>query len=218
MDRQLYDYLPAFLHTVQELMEIMRAEQPEFDLLWKATDDVMNERYVDTATTYGVERWETILQITPKASETLEIRKARIKQRIGLILPYTLPWLKTSLAAQFGEDKYSIWLDKYTLYLAVNPLDEETEQTLLSLLESLQELKPANVILQVAFRFLQGLRLGKTFSHYLDATPQCGTLVCGTYPDTATLGESYNTETRLAARLNNYPTATAVCGALACGE
>ena len=108
MDRQLYDYLPAFLHTVQELMEIMRAEQPEFDLLWKATDDVMNERYVDTATAYGVERWEMILQITPKASETLEIRKARIKQRIGLILPYTLPWLKTSLAAQFGEDKYSI--------------------------------------------------------------------------------------------------------------
>ena len=218
MDRQLYDYLPAFLHTVQELMEIMRAEQPEFDLLWKATDDVMNERYVDTATVYGVERWETILQITPKASETLEIRKARIKQRIGLILPYTLPWLKTSLAAQFGEDKCSTWLDKYSLYLAVDPSDAETEQTLISLLESLQELKPANIILRTAFRLLHGLTLGKTFSHYLNETPQCGAIICGTYSDTATLGETITRETRLAAKLSNYPTATAVCGALACGE
>lgn len=218
MDRHLYDYLPAFLHTVHELMAIMQAEQPEFEALWKATDDVMNERYVDSATIYGVQRWESILQITPKATETLEERKSRIKQRIGLILPYTLPWLKTSLAAQFGADNYSVELDKYVLYLAVNPKDEDAENTLLNLLESLQEIKPAEMILRAAFRFVHGIRLGKVFSHYLTEAPACGTLICGTYPSTASLGESYKRGTIIAASLKNYPTEAAVCGVASCGN
>lgn len=218
MDRHLYDYLPAFLHTVHELMAIMQAEQPEFEALWQATDDIMNERYVDSATVYGVKRWESILQIAPKASETLEERKSRIKQRIGLILPYTLPWLKTSLAAQFGADNYSVELDKYVLYLAVNPADEDTESTLLNLLESLQEIKPAEMILRAAFRFVYGIELGKVFSHYLTSSPVCGALVCGTYPSIASLGESYLSSATIAASLKNYSTETTVCGAVSCGN
>lgn len=218
MDRRLYDYLPPFLHTVHELMAIMQAEQPEFEALWQATDDVMNERYVDSATVYGVKRWETILQVTPKATETLEERKSRIKQRIGLILPYTLPWLKTSLATQFGADNYSVELDKYVLYLAVNPQDEDAENTLQNLLESLQEIKPAEMILRAAFRFVHGIKLGKVFSHYLTESPACGALICDTYPSTASLGESYTRGTIIAASLKNYPTEAAVCGVASCGN
>lgn len=218
MDRKLYDYLPAFLHTVQELMAIMNAEQPEADALWKATDDVMNERYVDSSTEYGVKRWESILQITPKAIESLTERKARIKQRIGLILPYTLPWLKTSLAAQFGADKYSVWLDKYTLYLAVNPTDEDTARTLNTLIESLAEIKPQNIILRAAFRFVHKIMLGKGFSHYLSESHLCGVLLCGTYPAIASLGESYSNAAAIAAQFSNYPANAAACGTVYCGQ
>lgn len=218
MDRNLYDYLPAFLHTVQELMALMNAQQPEADALWQATDDVMNERYVDSSTEYGVARWESILQITPKALETLSERKARIKQRIGLILPYTLPWLKTSLASQFGAENYSVYLEKYTLYLAVNPTEEDDAKTLAALLESLREIKPANIILQAAFRFTHGLTLGKVFSHYLSASPLCGLLVCGTYLGISSLGESFANAATISATLNGYPANAAFCGVANCGE
>ena len=183
MERQLCDYLPLFLHSVKELMEVTKSEQPEFNSLWEATGAVMNERYIDTATIYGVEHWETILQITPEAFETVDTRKARIKQRIGLTRPYTLPWLKTFLAAQFGDGKCSTWLDKYTLYIAVNPGINATDRVLSQLLESLCNIIPANIVLKDAFRFSKGLVVGKTFSHYLnDSIPQCGALICGTYP------------------------------------
>ncbi len=211
MDRKLYDYLPMFLHTVQELMALMNAQQPEADALWQATDDVMNERYVDSSTEYGVKRWESILQITPKAIETMTERKNRIKQRIGLILPYTLPWLRTSLASQYGADNFSAYLEKYVLYLAVNPSDEDSTRTLDALLESLQEIKPTNVILRAAFRFVHGIALGKVFSHYMTEAPLCGTLFCGTFPDISSIGESFINALAVDAELSGYPSDAAFC-------
>lgn len=218
MDRNLYDYLPPFLHTVHELMAIMNAEQPEFEDLWQATDDTLAERFVDSETAYGVARWEAILQIVPKQTDTLDDRKARIKQRIGMILPYTLLWLKQSLAAQYGETKYSAYVDKYMLYVAVNPKEEDDVLTLLNLAESLQEIKPANIILRAAFRFAYSLVIGKVLSTYKSDTVFCGELVCGTYPDIATLGARYSTAASIAAAILNYSSGAAVCGAVTCGE
>lgn len=218
MDRNLYDYLPPFLHSVQELMTLMRAEQPEVENLWKATDDVLNERYVTSASEYGVKRWEHILQITPKVSETLPERKARIKSRIGLILPYTLPWLKTSLAAQFGADRYSTYLEKYTLYLAVDPQDEDTAATLDNFLLSLQEIRPVNIIFRMAFRFNRGLKLSKVFSQYITTAALCGQVLCGVLPHISTLGESYASAATTAAIFNSFPVNSAACGDIYCGQ
>ena len=93
MDRKLLDYLPPVLREVLEFQAINAANEPEISIAWDALALVLANQFLDTATASGVAVWERELNIRPKDTDTLEVRKARIKALWNLELPYTLPWL-----------------------------------------------------------------------------------------------------------------------------
>ena len=97
MDRKLLDYLPPVLREVLEFQAINAANEPEISIAWDALALVLANQFLDTATASGVAVWERELNIRPKDTDTLEVRKARIKALWNLELPYTLPWLKNWL-------------------------------------------------------------------------------------------------------------------------
>ena len=91
------NYLPPVLREVLEFQTINRANEPEISLAWDALTRVLANQFLEDADENGVAIWEKELRLYPKDTDTLEARKARIKAKWNLELPYT-PALAAELA------------------------------------------------------------------------------------------------------------------------
>ena len=80
----LVSYLPPIMAEFQEYRVTLEAENPEFVLVWNATDQVLQNEFIATADEYGISRFEQILNILPSKEDTLESRRSRV-QTLSLI-------------------------------------------------------------------------------------------------------------------------------------
>ena len=119
MDRKLINYLPYVVRDYAEFQGIAGAEQPEFENAWAAVDDLLDNQFISTAGNMGLSRWEKILGITPKGTDTVEDRRFRVLTRLNEELPYTLPQLRNILETLCGEDNYSADVEEGTYQLLV---------------------------------------------------------------------------------------------------
>ena len=94
MDRKLINYLPYVVRDYAEFQGITGAEQPEVETAWAAADDLLANQFIKTAGNLGLSRWEKILGITPKGTDTLDDRRFRVLARMKEALPSTLPQLR----------------------------------------------------------------------------------------------------------------------------
>ena len=107
-DRKLTDYLPSFLQEYRELNAIMEAEQPEINGLWDSAEQTLANQFVSIATENGVKRWESMLGISPKGTDTVDERKFRILTKVNHELPYSLRKLEHALINLCGIDGFHI--------------------------------------------------------------------------------------------------------------
>ena len=163
MDRQLIDYLPLFIQNFNEIKRIMGAEQVDVESAWINAENVMNDQFVTAATENGVKRWESILNITPKATSTLEERKFSILARLNEQLPYTINTLKTSLTSLCGADGYVLNLDSDHYELLVK-LALTNKNNFESVVQLLNKIAPANIVTNVELMYNQH-ELLSSFTH-----------------------------------------------------
>ena len=150
MDRLLINYLPPVLRDVPELKAIMAAEQPELEQLWSTQDGVLENQFLVSATEYGVKRWERILQIYPKDTDGLEMRRARVLAILRLKLPYTIRWLRQWLDDLCGPGNYGLEVVAYTIALNLGyDTIPEAEKLVQDIMTMLQAAKPANMVLEL---------------------------------------------------------------------
>ena len=107
-DRKLVNYLPYFMQEYLEMQKIMEAEQSEIDNLWDAAESAFADQFIQDATENGVARWEAILGISPKDTDTLNERKFCIMAKLNQELPYTMRKLMQFLTNLCGADGYSV--------------------------------------------------------------------------------------------------------------
>ena len=107
-DRKLINYLPQFMQEYREMATIMETEQFEIDRLWLEAENALADQFLLEATENGVMRWESMLGISPKDTDTLNERRFRILTKLNQELPYTLRKLERVLANLCGEDGFSI--------------------------------------------------------------------------------------------------------------
>ncbi len=154
MDREIniLNYLPEYLKEFREFRELAAAENPELLLVWELLEEVLNDQFVADATENGIKRWETILKIFPKGSDSLDVRKFRILARLNEKLPYTRRTLKSQLDALCGESGYSVELrnDEYTLVVRVALAEKGKFDEVGSLLE---RTVPANIIIDLSLLY-----------------------------------------------------------------
>lgn len=83
MDREitLINYLPPKINTYKDYKAISDAASPEFNELQKSKNIVLNNTFIETANEIGIKRYEKILKIYPKESDTLETRRFRVQSR-----------------------------------------------------------------------------------------------------------------------------------------
>ncbi len=144
----LLSYLPPVLQELEEFKQIMNTESEEFNILVKEYQNLLSDQFVHEATENGLSRWEKILSINPKPTDTLEQRRWEILNRLNIKIPYTWTMLKNKLYALYG-DSYTIKLisDTYTIQIRVP--QELSDSEIRSTYTMLEVIVPANMIIDI---------------------------------------------------------------------
>jgi len=120
VDRQsLIEKIPPIITNVREMEAILDGQQGVIDDAWKSVKVVLNNQFIEDSDEYGISRWESILGITPKGTDTLEIRRFRIVARLNIQLPYSMPRLKEIMTNLCGEGNFSLDIKPNTYILTV---------------------------------------------------------------------------------------------------
>ena len=152
-NRKLIDYLPEFLKSIKEYKAILTdAVQPEMVELNAAIDNAMNDQFIMDATENGVSRWEKMLSIVPRASQSLDDRKFVILTRMNEQLPYTMTSLKKRLESLCGKNGYSVELDADQCLLTVR-VALAAQNAFKAVCELLEEVVPANMVIDVSLLY-----------------------------------------------------------------
>lgn len=146
MDRKLMDYLPDHLREIWEFQLIFETQEEELSQLWNAYHVLLADQFVDTATERGLERWEDMLNIRPKGSDTLETRRFIVRSRLNEQLPFSIRVLKNTLTQLCGEGGYTLSMDyaQYTLRLELLGLSLDIYR---AVMEVVWRMVPANLVL-----------------------------------------------------------------------
>lgn len=152
MDRDLLSYYPRQLRSLREIQAIAYAQERALSKLWEGANNALRDQFICSATQYGVSRWEGILGISPKGTDTLDDRRFRVKARLGEQLPYTLGALHARLEALCGADNYSLELPvgSYTLSVKVGLAARSNFDDVKVLLE---RLVPANIAVLLTLKY-----------------------------------------------------------------
>lgn len=141
----LISYLPPYMQNYIEMQKIIFSENPEFDLAWERAEKLRKDIFVETAELAGVKMFERMLSLSPRSTDTLEVRKERILARIMNIPPYTLKRFKEMLEEIYGKGNVLIELfyDIYEMNIELL-LDKEIVNAE-SLLYLSRTIIPANI-------------------------------------------------------------------------
>lgn len=116
----LVSYLPPFMAEYEEMNRTLTAENPEFALMWKAADQVLQNEFIATADEYGISRFEKILKILPSREDTLESRRSRVQSRWFMALPYTWRMFLQKLTVLCGEQNFTVVKQSDTYQIDLN--------------------------------------------------------------------------------------------------
>lgn len=150
----LREYLPPVIGDAKEMIALLEAENPEFNLLWQELVQFEKDIFVITSEENGLKRWEEILEMPAKPNYTIEDRRFLILLRLNEKIPYTDRYLRSLFDGLIGQDLYvmEILYHEYRLDLklriAKNYLVEEVKKMLRRIL-------PANLGLTVRMWFNQ---------------------------------------------------------------
>ena len=142
--RYLLEYLPQYMQEFLHIQHIMNAEQPEFDLAWGESTNALNNMFISHANENGIKRWEKMLGISPKDTDTLEERRFRIQTYFQQDMPYTLTKLKEALTIMCGTGNFSIDLqpNNYHIEIKLALTNANNHQEVVKVLE---KMIPANL-------------------------------------------------------------------------
>lgn len=152
MNRLLINYLPSFMQEYLEMQKIMEVQQPEIDLLWAKIENALAEQFISDATEHGVQRWEKIINVFPKRSDTLADRKFRILTKLNIQLPHTVRSLEQTLTTLCGEGNYTVEvsIENYHIEVRIPLKSESSYQEVVNLLKNTI---PANMTQHVQIIF-----------------------------------------------------------------
>lgn len=149
---QLYEYLPFFVYNTKEFKELFKILQPKIDNLFIETDKRLTDMFVLGCSEYAVKRYEKIVGIMPKLTDSLEKRQYDILVLYNQTLPFTLESLQKKLNAICGEDGYTLEMiyDKFILNIKLSLFKKHLFFTINNLLEWIV---PVNLIINFSLDY-----------------------------------------------------------------
>lgn len=146
---KINSYLPKVLRDIIEFQIVNSDLDVELGLLENYIKGINTETIVQTASIYGIEKWEKILGIIPDDTDSLETRRFRINNILTSKLPYTVRWLQKKLSEITGSTTgwtLNINNNDYTITIILSGLDTDL---MLEVEKQLRNAIPANMVLEI---------------------------------------------------------------------
>lgn len=151
---ELIEYLPEVLRGLYEFRALCGAGDRELTMLRERLSGAVDDNFVHSLTESGCARWESMLGIKPKATDSLADRRFRILAAINQDSPYSFRGLLRQLETLCGAEGYSAELDsdnyRLTVKLALAAKGQFDEADKL-----LRRIVPANIVTELSLKYNQ---------------------------------------------------------------
>lgn len=142
---QIKEYIPSIYDEVVE----MEALGDSYDVLLNTVEDVITKfsdsQFILSAPLEVIKEWEKLLKIYAKDTDTLELRRERVMNRLSMSPPYSLPYLRQRLDGIIGVGKYQLYMDydNYTMYVESSANNQFWAEEINI---TIGKVKPANIV------------------------------------------------------------------------
>ncbi len=148
------EYLPNDRREFKEIKAITSVQNIELTVLDEEIKDLKNNQFFMLTSEKGIKRFEELLNITPKITDTLDDRQFRVLARYNSSIPYTYENVVKQLTILCGEDGFTCELinDEYFLKVRVELL---VKVMFLEVEKLLSRMLPANIVVDLDLRYNQ---------------------------------------------------------------
>ena len=152
LDRKLIDYLPPVLQQTREMQAVMEGEQPAVAGLWDAWKTVLDALFVRYANEQGLARWERMLGLRPRGTDSMEVRRVAVLARLNEQLPFTERTLRLMLDGVCGPGGYTLEIiyREYRVFVRVHLWEKRAMDEAAALLG---RVVPANMVIDLGLRY-----------------------------------------------------------------
>lgn len=142
-------YLPSFYDDVVDMQELIDTEQMELNSILSETQNVFKQTFTDEMSQPGVERWESILNISPLQSQSLENRINAIKTKLYVKNKANFTFLQSVVEA-YGTI-FDIYFDNATstVFIKFSELTSFSDVQ-----EKIREIVPAHLLINLSYNYL----------------------------------------------------------------
>lgn len=149
---KLLQYLPPYLQEYRELIEITLAENPEIEYVRNGIELILSNQFIASLTEHGCERWESMLGLEIRSTDTLELRRFRIMSKLLSDIPYTERQLRRFLTNLCGENYYTLimYYNDYGIQIWIEVESMDQQQIVI---DTVKRMIPANLVLDVQINF-----------------------------------------------------------------
>lgn len=112
-------YFPDVLANAVEFKELAGVVEPELNLIIKLLIEEALDTFVFDLDEDGAERWEKMLKLTPRSTDTIDDRRMAILAKIAPNTPYTHRKLEMLLDSICGTGNYRIDLKHNQYYIKI---------------------------------------------------------------------------------------------------
>lgn len=139
---------PEIIKNIPDIKQIYDINEMQGDTLDQTVEQIDSDMNIDEMDASTVERWETILKIVPARSDTLDVRRFRIKTKITDIMPYTYRALERKLD-DMCAGAYDIVIDRINQSIKVN-LGLASQKKINDVMNMLEEMVPLDMIIDTS--------------------------------------------------------------------
>ena len=146
LDADLLALLPPWYREVLDYQQICGAEAGQFTALADRIRNVGDNFYFQTMNEAAVLKWEQIFDIVADPTiESLNFRRARLLNRMGIKPPFTMPFLYQKLDELIGPGQWTVEMDyaNYTLYIECAA---DNQEWAIEIAYMLGRIKPAHIV------------------------------------------------------------------------
>lgn len=157
--KKMFSYLSWYYENSQIMQSALDSQGTEIDAVRTALEETLQQFYVDTAT-WGLDRWERELALTPPINAPVELRRALINVKL-LAREIMTPERLQVIANQFVTEKTAIVREIPKTYTFTVEVPLEHLAWTREMLNALEEAKPAHL----AMYLLAQIQIAVTIEH-----------------------------------------------------
>ena len=146
-DIDISQFAVPLTRDARDIQEVYRVKNIELQALWNLMIDIFKEEYIYTASEYGLDAWEKILDITPINLKDIQGRRNEILSVLIGQRPFTMPKVQKMLDFKYGEGVviHSVNSNKYEYWLDFKP---GNEYLLFNVWEYVEPIIPKNLLIK----------------------------------------------------------------------